>query len=50
MGVNATSGIGNELRQFEITDGGVVIGDPVLEYQGLLGGQPTQTPASDTVD
>jgi len=40
----------NEIRQFEITDDGIVIGDPVLDYEGLLGGRPTQTPASETVE
>ena len=34
----------NELRQFKITDDGIVIGDPVHDYQGLLSGRPTQTP------
>ncbi len=29
-----------EIRQFEITDAGVVIGDPVAGYEGLLGGRP----------
>jgi circadian clock protein KaiC len=29
-----------ELRQFEITDEGIIIGDPLTEYQGLLGGRP----------
>ena len=37
-----------EIRQFEITDDGVVIGDPVLDYEGLLGGRPTRTPAPET--
>ena len=40
----------NEIRQFEITDGGIVIGDLVLDYEGLLGGRPTQALASETVD
>ena len=40
----------NEIRQFEIIDGGIVIGDLVLDYEGLLGGRPTQTLASETVD
>jgi circadian clock protein KaiC len=38
-----------EIREFEINDKGIVIGDPVLEYEGLLGGRPTRTPVSDTV-
>ncbi len=37
----------NELRQFEITDEGIIIGKPVLDYDGLLGGRPTRAPASD---
>jgi circadian clock protein KaiC len=40
----------NEIRQFEITDEGIVIGEPVLDYEGLLGGRPTRTPAFDTVE
>jgi circadian clock protein KaiC len=40
----------NEIRQFKITDDGIIIGDPVLDYEGLLGGRPTQTPIYDTVD
>jgi circadian clock protein KaiC len=31
----------NEIRQFEITADGIVIGDPVADYEGLLGGRPT---------
>jgi len=38
-----------EIRQFEINDDGIVIGAPVLDYEGLLGGRPTRTPESDTV-
>jgi circadian clock protein KaiC len=30
----------DELRQFEITDEGIVIGDALVGYEGLLGGQP----------
>jgi circadian clock protein KaiC len=40
----------NEIRQFAITDAGIVIGDPVHDYEGLLGGRPTKTPASVTID
>ena len=36
----------NELRQFEITAEGIIIGDTVLDYEGLLGGQPMRTPAA----
>ncbi len=39
-----------EIRRFEIADGGIVIGDPVLDYEGILGGQPTQTKVADGVD
>jgi circadian clock protein KaiC len=34
----------NEIRQFEITDEGIVIGKTVLDYEGLLGGRPMRTP------
>jgi circadian clock protein KaiC len=30
----------NELREFEITDSGIVIGNALTEYEGLLGGRP----------
>lgn len=36
----------NEIRRFEITDGGIRIGDRVLDYEGILGGQPTRTKLS----
>jgi circadian clock protein KaiC len=39
----------NEIREFEITDDGIVIGDPVIDIEGLLGGRPTRTIESDTV-
>jgi circadian clock protein KaiC len=39
----------NEIRQFEITNEGIVIGDPVLDYEGLLGGRPTRMLDADTV-
>ncbi|OGR16131.1 MAG: protein kinase [Desulfobacterales bacterium GWB2_56_26] len=39
----------NEIRQFEITDEGIEIGDPVLDYEGLLGGRPTRMVDADTV-
>jgi len=38
----------NEIRQFEISDHGIVIGEPVLDYEGLLGGRPRQTLPSGT--
>jgi circadian clock protein KaiC len=34
-----------ELREFEITESGIVIGDPILAYEGLLGGRPTRAQA-----
>ena len=40
----------NELRQFEITDDGIVIGELVRDYEGLLSGRPTQTPTSHRID
>jgi circadian clock protein KaiC len=33
----------DQLRQYEVTDGGIVIGEPVADYERLLGGQPTPT-------
>ena len=38
----------NELRLFDITDQGIVIGERVREFEGLLGGRPTrkQPPAA----
>jgi circadian clock protein KaiC len=38
-----------EIRRFNITDDGIVIGDPVLDYEGLLGGQPTRVKVPDKV-
>jgi circadian clock protein KaiC len=40
----------NELRLFEITDAGIVIGDVVRDYEGLLSGRPTQAPLVAAVD
>ncbi|MHB8120763.1 MAG: ATPase domain-containing protein [Desulfuromonadaceae bacterium] len=39
-----------EIRRFIITDDGIVIGDPVLEYEGILGGQPTRVKSTSSVD
>jgi len=39
-----------EIRRFEITDDGIVIGNPVSEFEGILGGQPTRTKASKSAD
>jgi circadian clock protein KaiC len=35
----------NEIRRFEITDAGIVIGGPVTDFEGILGGQPTRIKA-----
>jgi circadian clock protein KaiC len=32
----------DELREFEITDQGIIIGRPVRDYEGLLAGHPRQ--------
>jgi circadian clock protein KaiC len=40
----------DEIRQFEINDGGIVIGDPVVDYEGLLGGRPTRVPEPETAN
>jgi len=39
-----------EIRRFEITDDGIVIGNPVSDFEGILGGQPTRTKASRMAD
>jgi circadian clock protein KaiC len=39
----------DELREFEITDDGIVIGKAVRDYEGLLAGRPTRTPTADRV-
>jgi circadian clock protein KaiC len=39
-----------EIRRFEITDDGIIIGDPVLGYEGILGGQPTRAKTSNMVN
>jgi circadian clock protein KaiC len=38
----------NELRQFEITDAGIIIGDPVRDYEGLLSGRATQVSGAES--
>ena len=35
----------NELREFEINDGGIVIGETLPEYSGIISGSPTLTAA-----
>lgn len=37
----------NELRQYEITDEGIILGNPMPEYAGLLGGRPIESPAEE---
>ncbi len=36
-----TSNHSSELREFSIDDTGIVLGAPLVEYEGLLGGRPT---------
>ncbi|SHK13283.1 circadian clock protein KaiC [Marinobacter antarcticus] len=31
-----------EIRRYDINDKGIVIGDPVCDFEGILGGQPTR--------
>jgi circadian clock protein KaiC len=40
----------NELRLFEITDAGIIIGETVQDYEGLLSGRPTLARVADAVD
>jgi len=40
----------DELRQFQITDEGIIIGDPVENYEGLLSGRASQTLEAEAVD
>ncbi|MGE4443090.1 MAG: RAD55 family ATPase [Desulfomicrobium sp.] len=40
----------NELREFEIDDGGIVIGKTLSEYGGILSGSPALTQASTAQD
>jgi circadian clock protein KaiC len=37
----------NEIREFDIGDDGIVIGDPLVGYEGLLSGRPARTSTSD---
>jgi circadian clock protein KaiC len=37
-----------EIREFEITNDGIIIGDPISDYEGLLSGQPKQIPNTNT--
>jgi circadian clock protein KaiC len=40
----------NELRKFEITDEGIVIGDRVPDYGGILSGSPSRSWAVDAIE
>jgi circadian clock protein KaiC len=40
----------DELREFMITDEGIIIGKPVRDYEGLLGGHPMHTPTAAALD
>ena len=35
-----------EILQYEINQGGIAIGEPLLGYDGLLGGRPTRAPVA----
>jgi len=37
----------DDLREYKITDGGIVIGDPMADFAGLLAGRPTQEVVSE---
>ncbi|HEA50718.1 MAG TPA: AAA family ATPase [Marinobacter antarcticus] len=39
-----------EIRRYDITDKGIVIGDPVSGFEGILGGQPTRTKMTKSVE
>jgi circadian clock protein KaiC len=39
-----------EIRQFDITDEGIVIGDRVSDFEGILGGQPTRKKTTKSVE
>lgn len=39
-----------EIRRFDITDDGIVIGDSVHDYEGILGGQPTRVKSATSVE
>jgi len=40
----------DELRLFEITDAGIIIGEPVQDYEGILSGRPTLARVADAVE
>jgi circadian clock protein KaiC len=37
----------DELRQYAISDQGILLGGPMPDYEGLLGGHPTRKPGAD---
>src|SRR3984957_15523881 len=39
----------DELRLFEITDAGIIIGEPVRDHEGILSGRPTLAHVADAV-
>ena len=39
-----------EIRRFDITDKGIVIGDPVSDFEGILGGQPARKTTTNSVE
>ena len=39
-----------EIRRFEITDDGISIGEPVSDFEGILGGQPTRAKVNRMVE
>jgi len=39
-----------EIRQFKITDKGIVIGDRISEYEGILGGRPKRMPILEAIN
>jgi circadian clock protein KaiC len=40
----------SEIRRYEITRGGIVIGDPVSDFEGILGGQPMRIKGPRMID
>jgi circadian clock protein KaiC len=44
-----SSGHSKEIRQYEITEKGLAVGDVILDYEGLLGGRPTLTTQGNSI-
>jgi circadian clock protein KaiC len=38
----------SEIREYQITDSGIVIGERVVDYEGILGGRPMRSTGNDT--